>query len=339
MEYRLAVKQIKQKKFLPIYLCYGTEKFLMNEFIQFLTYEFIDPVHKDFALSHFDLNETSIDQVVEDVETLPFMVPNKLVIAKNANFLTGTRDKSKIEHQIEKLEKYIHSPVDYSVLVLYVIAEKLDERKKLVKLLKKQNNIVSFSPLKPNELLNWVQNRVKKNGSSISEQAAEAFILNAGTNLQSLAAEIEKCCLFAGAGQELTIEMIQHLVVRSTEQNIFILVDEIVKKKLNKALTIFYSLLKQKEEPIKIVSLIARQFRIILQVKELSSKGYSQYQIASQLSIHPYAVKIADRQGKLYDEQNLIDILDKLAELDFQMKSGQVEKSLGIEKFLFKVNM
>ncbi|NDI33763.1 DNA polymerase III subunit delta [Chengkuizengella sediminis] len=339
MEYKEAVKQIKQKKILPIYLCYGTEKFLMNEFIQFLTNEFIDPVHKDFALIHFDLTETSIDQVVEDVETLPFMVPNKLVIAKNASFLTGTRDKSKIEHQIEKLEKYINSPVDYSVLVLYVNAEKLDERKKIVKLLKKQNYIISFPSLKPNELSKWVQNRVKKNGSYISQQAIETFILYAGTNLQTLDGEIEKCCLFAGVDQEITSEMIQQLVVRSTEQNIFILVDEIVKKKLDKALTIFYTLLKQKEEPIKIVSLIARQFRIILQVKELSSKGYSQYQVSSQLSIHPYAVKIADGQGKLYQEEHLVDILDKLAELDFQMKSGQVDKVLGVEKFLFQVNM
>ncbi|MFS1513564.1 DNA polymerase III subunit delta [Chengkuizengella sp. SCS-71B] len=339
MEYKEAVKQIKQKQFLPIYLCYGTEKFLMNEFIQFLTNEFIDPVHKDFALSLFDLNETSLDQVIEDVETLPFMVPNKLVVAKNASFLTGARDKSKIEHQFEKLEKYTNSPVDYSVLILYVHTEKLDERKKIVKLLKKQNYIVSFPPLKPNELTKWVLNRVKKNGNHISEQAIETFILYAGTNLQTLTAEIEKCCLFAGVDQEITSEMIQQLVVRSTEQNIFILVDEIVKKKLDKALAIFNTLLKQKEEPIKIVSLIARQFRIILQVKELSSKGYSQYQIASQLSIHPYAVKIADGQGRIYHEQNLLDILDKLAELDFQMKSGQVDKVLGIEKFLFQVNM
>ncbi|MDP5273053.1 DNA polymerase III subunit delta [Chengkuizengella axinellae] len=339
MEYKEAVKQIKQKKFSPIYLCYGTEKFLMNEFIQFLINEFIDPVHKDFALSHFDLNETSIDQVVEDVETLPFMVPNKLVIAKNANFLTGSRDKTKVEHQIEKLENYIHSPVDYSVLVLYVQAEKLDERKKIVKLLKKQNHLVSFPPLKPNELSKWIQNRVKKHGCMISEQTAETFILYAGTNLQTLAAEIEKCCLFAGADQEITREMINQLVVRSVEQNIFILVDEIVRKKLEQALTIFYTLLKQKEEPIKIISLIARQFRIILQVKELSSKGYSQYQIASQLSIHPYAVKIADGQGKLYQERDLVDILNKLAELDYQIKSGQIEKVLGIEKFLFQVNI
>ena len=69
----------------------------------------------------------------------------------------------------------------------------------------------------------------------------------------------------------------------------FILIEDIVNVRLERAFVILEELLKQREEPIKIASLIARQFRIMLQVKELSKQGYSQQQMASQIGLHPFA--------------------------------------------------
>ncbi len=136
---------------------------------------------------------------------------------------------------------------------------------------------------------------------------------------------------------EASVDVIDQLVARSTEQNVFILIEDIVNVRLERAFVILEELLKQREEPIKIAALIARQFRIMLQVKELSKQGYSQQQMASQIGLHPFAVKVAEGQARKYDIEKLSRIMSQLADLDFQMKTGKIDKVLGLELFLLRL--
>lgn len=337
MDYKTAAKEISKGNIAPIYVCYGPEKYLMHEFISYLTAKLIEPEHKEFAISRFDLSESPVETVVEDAETLPFMVPKKLIIARDALFFTAAKETSKVEHRIERLMEYIQSPVDYTVLIFTVSADKLDERKKLVKSLKERGGLISFLTLQSAELEHWIKRRAEKLHCTFVNGAADQLILYAGTNLQNLSTEIEKLSLYVGAGGSVTKDIVESLVVPSTEQNVFVLIEEIVRMRMERAFAIFYELLKQREEPIKILILIARQFRIMLQVTDLSRQGFSHQQIASQLGLHPYAVKVAAEQAKRYDAKRLSSILAQLAELDYQMKSGKIEKVLGLEIFLLKL--
>ncbi len=337
MDYKQAVKRIEKGSILPVYLCYGPEKHLLQEFLAFLTERLIEPEHRDLAVSKFEMSETNVEAVIEDAETLPFLVPRKLIIARDAQFFTAAKDSSKVEHRIERLLEYMQSPADYSVIVFTVDAEKVDERKKIVKMIKESGGLVPFAALSSDELVQWVKRRAEKAGFTFEDGAVESLIVSAGTNLQALAGEIEKLCLFAGSDGEITKHSVEQLVVRSTEQNVFILIEEIVRLRMKKALDMLYDLLNRREEPIKLLLLMARQFRIILQVKELSRQGYSQQQIAGKLGLHPYAVKLAGEQGRAYTPQQLNAILARLAELDYQMKSGKIDKVLGLEMFVLSL--
>ncbi|MNI82035.1 DNA polymerase III subunit delta [compost metagenome] len=75
----------------------------------------------------------------------------------------------------------------------------------------------------------------------------------------------------------------------------------------------------------------------MLQVKDLARQSYSQQQIASQLALHPYAVKIAGEQARKFEEAQLKSIIHDLAQLDYKMKSGGIDKVLGLELFLLKL--
>ncbi|MCY9658474.1 DNA polymerase III subunit delta [Paenibacillus chondroitinus] len=337
MDAKRALKDIQAGRQAPVYLCYGPEKYKMREFIQVLTDSLIEPEHKEFAVSKFDLSEISLSSVLEDAETLPFMVPKKLVIAKNALFFTGAKESTKIEHHLDRLTDYLKSPAEHTVVVFTVDADKLDERKKIVKALKDMEAAVPFLSLSPEELQQWVAARARQRGFSFTGEATDQLILYTGGNLQSLSAEIEKISLYVGAGSEATTGVIDQLVARSTEQNVFILIEDIVNVRLDRAFVILEELLKQREEPIKIAALIARQFRIMLQVKELSKQGYSQQQMASQIGLHPFAVKVAEGQARKYNIEKLSDIMSQLADLDFQMKTGKIDKVLGLEMFLLRL--
>jgi len=336
MDVKSAAKAIRNGDTAPVYVLYGSEKYQIQQFADLLKETIIEEEHRDFAVVPYDLSETPIEVVVEEAETVPFLVPRKLIFVRDSHLLAAGKD-SKIEHHVDRLLAYMDNPAEYSTIVFLVQADKLDERKKLVKAAKKQAVVLAFAPLSGDELLNWIVKLAKQNEVAFEPGAADTLVSYAGTSLQTLSAEVDKLCLFAGKGGTITRADIERLVARSTEQNVFALVEELANLRLEKALALFYELLKQREEPIKIAALIARQFRIMIQVKELGQQSYSQQQIASQLGLHPYAVKIAGEQARKFQTERLRLILSHLGELDYQMKTGAIDKVLGLEMFLLRL--
>ncbi|GGN96917.1 DNA polymerase III subunit delta [Saccharibacillus kuerlensis] len=337
MDLKTAVKQVKAGDISPLYLCYGTEKYRMKEFVAMLENELIPEDQKSFAVAHYDLAETPIELVVEEAETAPFLAERKLIVVRDSTLFMAGKESTKVEHRVEKLLEYLGNPADYSVLVFLAYAEKLDERKKLVKSFKASASVIPFTPMGEGELSGWVTKQFGKSSVTLSQDAADMLLKRAGTSLGTLSAEIEKLSLFAGAGGSVSADDVEKLVAIGTEQSVFVLIEHIANLKLQQALNIFYDLLKQREEPIKIVSLIARQFRIMLQVKEMSGQNYSQQQIAGQLGLHPYAVKIASEQARRFETARLRRILASIAKLDHEIKTGAVDKVFGLEMFLLKL--
>ncbi|MNW33742.1 DNA polymerase III subunit delta [compost metagenome] len=337
MDIKSAIKDIKAGKVSPLYLCYGTEKYQIQEFVKLLQDQLVDRDQRDFAVATYDLTETPVEVVVEEAETLPFLVPRKLIIVRDSSLFMAGKEGGKLEHKIDALASYLNNPADHSVLLFLVNGEKLDERKKIVKAMKAAGTVLSFMPLGQNELVEWVMRGVEKRGCRMDREAAETLIAANGVQMTSLAVEVDKLCLYAGEGGLIDSAVVEQLVARSTEQNVFVMVEHIAGLKLDKALSIFYELLKQREEPIKIAALIARQFRIMLQVKDLARQSYSQQQIASQLGLHPYAVKVAGEQARKFEAAQLKAILNDLAQLDYKMKTGGIDKVLGLELFLLKL--
>ncbi|WP_325176802.1 DNA polymerase III subunit delta [Paenibacillus alkalitolerans] len=336
-DYKQAARDVLKGAFKPVYVLYGTETYVMGEWLELLTERVVEPGTKDFALSKYDLYDTPLEQVIEDAETMPFLASRKLVIAANAQFFTGGKDTSKAEHRTELLQRYIETPSDTSVLVFTVGADKLDERKKIVKSLKQSDAIIRFAPLTPGELSVWVAKKASGWNVRMDDDAVQALLERVGGNCSTLAAEMEKMSLYVGTGNDITRAVVEELSVRTTEQNVFLLVEEIAKLRPEKAITILHDLLKEKEEPIKLLALIVRQFRMMLGAKELTRQGFSQAQIASQLGAHPFAVKLAAEQAKRYKTETLERIIAELADLDYGMKTGKIDKVLGLELFILRL--
>lgn len=330
--------EIKKQQFAPTYLLYGTEPYLINETKQLLMEHALHVSEHDFNLSVYDLEETPVEVAIEDAETLPFMGERRLIFMNNPVFLTTAKPKEKIEHNLERLEAYVKNPAPYSIIVLAGSYEKLDERKKITKVLKKYGKTLEANKLTEEELFSWVKEKTEKSGIHIDDSAIEVFLRRTGTNLFLINSELEKLILYAGKEKRITVEMVESLTSRSLEQNIFELIDKIVHRQIDEALRIYYDLLKQNEEPIKILSLLADQFRLIYQVKELARRGYGQKQIAGYLKVHPYRVKLAAGQARLFRDDELVKILRLLANADYQAKTGAMNKEMLIEMFLFRLN-
>lgn len=332
-------RKIKQKQLKPLYLLYGQEEFLIEETINMIIDSVMSDEEREFNLSVFDMNEVPVEVAIEDAETLPFFGDTKrIVLIKDPLFLTGQKDKQKIDHDLKRLEQYIENPSQDAIVIFISPYEKLDERKKIVKHLKKNGEVFQAATMDEKMLYSWTKNRIEQRKKSISDDTIYLLMQLVGPKLTLLASEIEKIVLYLGDQNEIDSTTIRKLVPRTLEQNIFALIDMIVKRKTAEALTFFFDLLEQKEEPIKILSLLAQQFRLIYQVKLLYKKGYGQNQTASYLKIHPFRVKLAGEQAVQFSEDELKAIINQLADLDFKMKTGKMDKKLLLELFILQLN-
>lgn len=315
----------------PVYFFYGTETYLMEDLIDALKAKVTDDV------TTYSLLEVPIEDVIEDAETFSFFGDKKLIVAKDFFAVTSEKREEKVQHHLPALETYLSNPAEMTHLVFICESEKLDARKKITKAIQRHAVVVECKPFDDAMMNEWLQIEAKKRRLTFAEGAKEALVARVGTNLLLLAAEMEKFALYVGENGTVSEDVIEELTARTLESDVFSLIDKAVQKKLDEALLIYRDLLMQKEEPIKILILIARQLRIYYQVKQLLNRSYSQKQIATQLKLHPYVVKLATKKIHNFTDDELLDLIKAAADFDYQIKSGKIDKQLAIELLLLKI--
>ena len=337
MEARDAIKDVRAGKIAPVYAIYGKDRYRMGQFASMLTEQLLGPDERELGIVRYDTAETSLEEIIGEAETLPFFVPKKLIIVRDSSVLCAAAKEGKIEHKTERFLTYMENPSETSVIVFMVQADKLDERRKTVKLLKERNLLVAFPELTETELKTWIIRRAKDQKRIIGDDAASLLISRIGTGMQALSQEVDKLCLFAGEEGSISEEDVARLTASTVEEDVFALIDAIAELKMDRTMALYRELLLRKEEPIRIAALVARQLRIMLQIKELERHRYSPQQMASQLGIHPYAVKLAAEKAKRFDVSVLGRHLSALADLDYRMKTGKVDKELGLQLFFLSM--
>ncbi|WP_188453602.1 DNA polymerase III subunit delta [Virgibacillus oceani] len=334
MTYLDVLKQVKNKQISPVYLLYGTEAFFIQNLKKQIT-KAVLPAGDYENLSAYDLAETPIQEVITDAETYPFFGERKLIIAQNPTFLKTKSEKLPFEHDVEALQNYLAQPAESSVVVIIAPFEKIDERKKVSKLLKKNGTVAVCSPIKEHDISKWIKNLTDNVKITIAPDAYDVLEMELAANLHLLQNEISKLALFVGEGGTVTRDIAENLISHTSNSSSLRLVDAVIERDLRKAISIFKDLEKMKEEPIALIGLLAFQFRTILRVKLLKQKGYSQPQMQKQLGAHPYVIKVAMGREQRFTTIALQEILNKLAEADATMKQGKMEKEIAFELLLY----
>ena len=212
------------------------------------------------------------------------------------------------------------------------------ERKKIVKEIKKHCNIIKHEQLKDYEIIGLVEKKFQLSGYKISRGAINLLISRTGNDLSVISNEIQKLFMYKLEEKIIAEEDIIALVPKKIEENIFDLIDAVVEKNKTKIFELYNGLTNYYgEEQTKILIMVANQFRLMLQCKLLNNTGLSENEVAKELKVHPYRVKLAIQKGKNIELNTLTKYLDDLATLDLNIKSGKTNKNMGLE--LFFLNM
>lgn len=270
---------------------------------------------KEAETVQYDLTETPIETVIEDLDTYNFLAPQKIIVCYNSIFLTAEKKKELVEHNLDKLEKYIDNPNPDNVLIL--ITDSVDKRKKIVNsIIKKVKTVESKIDIK--EII-----KRELDGYKIDYKTINLLIDYCSNDSERIINEISKLKMYKFDEKEITEDDIKKTVTKKLDDNIFGLIDSILNQNKKYAFELYNDLVLHGEQPVTIISVLSNKIRLIYQVKILSKTNTTDSSISKLLKVHEYPVKLARQMSYKYSEEVLLKYLNKLAELDYQIKSGK----------------
>ncbi len=304
------------------YLIYGKEKYLVEEEIKkIIKTNKID----DYSISKYDSRIDKIDVILNDSNSISLFGEKRLIIINSIYF---TSEKSDIEG-INKLEDFINTYDGSNIIIFVVDSEKLDERKKITKAIKKVAKVIEFNQeADSSEIIKRKLKEYKIDASSIN-------LIKEKLNNQSNLVENEIAKLINYKDDDVITRLdIENVISEYPNIDFFKFIDDIIKKNTKSSLKTYEELLKLKEEPIKIVVTLANQFRLMYQAKKLYQMGYSEANIAETIKEHPYRVKLAVISAKNYKDEEILENLEKLGKIDLNGKKGLIDIKLALELFI-----
>lgn len=282
--------------------------------------------NKDSEVVHYDLLETPIERLIEDLDTYNFLASKKIIVGHNACFLSSDKSKSLVEHNIDIFEKYIENPSQENILIL--VCENIDKRKKITSSLVKKAEVIEVI----SDISSLIKNRLED--YKMDKQTEKLLLEYCGNDSERVFNEIEKLKLYKLEEKVIVGSDIEAIVMKNMDDNIFHLVDSILTGDKKYAFTLYQDFLLHGEQVVNIIRILANKIRLIYQVKVLLNDGNSDQKISKLLKVHEYPVKLARYASYKYSETVLLEKLEKLAKLDLEIKSGETNGLVEFETLL-----
>ena len=295
----------------------------------------------DLNYSYFDMKEASYDEVELDLVSLPFFADEKIVILDHLLDLTTAKKRNLTDEDLKQFENYLENPSESTRLVIFAEG-KLDSKRRLVKLLKRDAQIIEATTPKEQDLKRYFSGQAQELGLHFVGDSLDQLLLKSGYDFGELQKNLALLQAYKEDGQ-ITLQDIEEVVPKSLQDNIFDLTQMILKRQIDQARNLVKDLRLQGEDEIKLIAILLGQFRMFSQVKIFSEEGQSESQIVASLSelsgrkVNPYQVKFALRDSRRLSLSFLKQAMTTFIETDYAIKSGTYEKDYLFDLALLKV--
>ncbi len=277
----------------------------------------------------YDFDDSNIIDILNEANYVDLFNEKKLIIVSNFSF-------KKVKDAYEKeLLRYIDNMND-NVIILKCIDESLDERKNITKKLREKCKVEEIKKMDYKELHEYITNMFVSNNKKITYNQVKEILNRCEYNDDLAINETEKLLLYKLGEDVITDDDIDKVVSKSSEKEIFTLSDAVMKKNLKQIFNSYKILIRSGIEPVVLIDNLARQFRILYQVKILC-KTMDEKEISRKLGLNPYVVKKAHENVNNYEEEELINNLYELSNLDIDIKVKGLDKYKVLENFFLKI--
>jgi DNA polymerase III subunit delta len=308
----------------PLYMVLGPEIYQCRSAITLLKKHALSPDSAAFDYSEFSAGDASVDEIMEAAGTFPMVAKRRLVLVTDAERMSDSNQG-----------KLLDSLVNLSSRgMLVLLAEDLDRRKKFYKIFKDQHCVAEFPRLKGVSLEKWAEAFLRKEGYRISGALIKRIVELVGSDLQTLASELEKLMLSSGREKEISGIAVEELVRASRQHGIFELINAIGQHDRSSALRSLANLLSMGEPPLVIVAMMARHCRQMLIAKEGLLQGTKPQEIAGAAQIPPFMLEPFLRQARATDVTSVQKMYVRLAAIDKRFKSSSLDERVMLESLI-----
>ncbi|RDU23982.1 DNA polymerase III subunit delta [Anaerosacchariphilus polymeriproducens] len=317
-------EDIKNNDFKQVYLLYGEEAFLKKRYKKKLR-QALAAEDDTMNCSSFEGKGINPNEVIDLAETLPFFSERRVIIIEDSGFF---------KNQSPEMAEYMKeiAPSTYFVFV----EEEVDKRSKMFKAVKTAGRIVEFPRQDAQTLTKWIIGLLKAENKKITQPTMHLFLEMVGNDMENIEKEIEKIICYIGDREVIESEDIKAVCTYQVTNQIFEMISSIAERKHKKALQLYYDLLALKEPPMRILFLIARQFNLLMQVKELKKLGYDSKTIGQKTGLYGFVVGKYISQSKHFTIEQLKEALQDCVEMEEQVKSGKIIDRICIELLIVK---
>lgn len=317
-------EDIKTGNFKQVYLLYGSEDYLRNQYRDRLKVALLGG-GDTMNLSCFEGKDISQPQIVDLAETMPFLAERRVIVIENSGLFKGGSDV---------LADYIK---EVSSTTFFVFSEKeVDKRNRLYKGVKDIGYISEFGEQDENTLTRWIAGIVKKEGMEIEGAAIALLLYKTGTDMENIRKELEKCICYCLQRGRITREDVETICTERLSNRIFDMINYVAAGKKEQALKLYYDLLSLKEPPMRILFLISRQFNMLLQAKLLREKGYDKRLISEKMGIAPFIAAKYMEQASHFKRSVLRRALEDCVQAEEDVKTGKIGDVMSVELLMIK---
>jgi DNA polymerase-3 subunit delta len=322
------LEQAEQREPRALYVLHGDEDFLKRLVLMALRKRVLGKDADAFGLSTYDGEQASFAQIHDELDTIPFLGPRRLVVVENADpFVTNFRPR---------LEKYISEPSASGVLVLDVSSWASNTR--LAKMIDADSTIICKAP-PAYRLPDWCVRRSKAEyGKEFALTAARLLVDLVGLEMGQLDQELQKLAIFVGTAKRIEIDDVDRLVGSSRSENTWKVFDAIGAGQTANALQILDRALDQGEDPMRILGAFSMQLRRLAAAGRAQQQGQPAGAALTRAGVPPFAVQGCEQQLRHLGPKRIGQLFDWLLEIDLGLKgSSQLPPRTLLERLVVRL--
>lgn len=303
-----------------------------------------DPAMAELNTTLLDGKGLALGELRHACDTIPFMADRRLVIVHRLLAGQASRGKSSRDEEPAGRRAFLKDLVDYlpklppTTRLVFVENKTLPASHPILKLASSAGQkgrafVKLFKLPRDRDLPGWIQQRAQDKGGTLSSEATRMLAVLVGNDLRLLDQELEKLLLYTD-GQQVTTGNVQALVSRARQTSIFDLVDCVGRRQSDRALRLLHRMLDDGQAPLYLLTMLARQVRILIQVSELRARGLASREIAQRLKLHPYVVEKGLAQAQNFNMEQLETAHQHLVNADWAIKTGKMEGVLALDTLI-----
>jgi DNA polymerase III subunit delta len=316
------------------YFLFGNDEFAITRKLKEFESDFTDPTSAEMNTARLEARSMSEDDLNNAVNAMPFLAKRRLVLLQNPSSRYNNPNARK------KLFEFLEKAPETTRLVLFESVEpKEAEKHWLVKWAEKNNKLMqakAFMLPRLKDMAGWMINETKNQGGKLDPRAAEMLKDMVGVDTRQAGMEIAKLLAYVNWARPITAQDVEAVCIVTSQQSVFDFVDALANGNGKSAQHLLHRLLESEDE-FALWGMVIRQFRLLIQAREILDGRGNQNDVARALGVHPFVAEKTTQQAARFSIESLEYVYRKLLAIDEGVKTSQITLDLALDTLVVEL--